>query len=240
MLPTYRLVCILLFFIPSFSFAQNEEGQRPKYAPWGEKHMNMKDDKGKQGEWKYYTRDRILLYSITYKNDIKNGLCSKYYSSNGIVREESNYYWGLRDGDFKNYFSNGQINTEGTYKENKKTGIWMSYHKSSGEKKNEGSYVLNKKDGLWVFYNSKGTKSMQGSYKLGVKDGEWFSYNSDGKVIETSKYINGVLQLKESVTNNKTPVKTTNKTTNKTPVKTSDKIKTDTTKTNTTPKPNNK
>lgn len=240
----FKFVFLFIIIFPFISSAQdNEEGQRPKYAPWGEKHKNMSDEKGKQGEWRYYTRDRILLYSITYKNDVKHGPSTKYYSSNGIVREEANFYYGIRDGEYKSYHSNGQLSAEGSYKENKKTGSWITYYKSSGEKKSEGSYLGNKKDGLWSYYNSKGIKIMQGSFKAGEKEGEWTVYDSDGKVTEISKYSNGVLQLKESADTSTKKKSSTNKTstnTKKKPTinKTETNTKSDSTKTITKPKGN--
>ncbi|MGD0711315.1 MAG: toxin-antitoxin system YwqK family antitoxin [Bacteroidales bacterium] len=201
-----HLLLLLFAFIlfPVFSYSQDEISEKPKYAPHGERHRNVTDAKGKQGLWKLYSRDRILLSEINYKNDIKHGACTKYYSSTGVMHEESNYYYGQKDGEYKNYFINGQINSEGSYKNGRKTGEWITYNKSSGEKKSEGNYVENEKDGVWIYYDMKGTKTSSGSYVHGVKEGDWESFDEEGKVIATSKYVNGVVQLKEKNPSNST------------------------------------
>lgn len=193
-----RIICLIFILVPFLLTAQNQQqSARPKYAPWGEKHVNTWDANGKQGEWKYYNRDKAILYSITYKDDIKHGPSIRYYTSNGVVREEANFHYGVRDGEYRNYYSNGQINNEGAYKNNRKDGQWTSYYKSSGEKKFEGNFVMGIKDGQWIFYDSRGNKTIQGTYKMGIKNGTWTKYNSEGKVTETSIYVNGVLQSKD-------------------------------------------
>ena len=196
--------------------------------------MNVTDEKGKQGTWKFYSGYRILVFEITYKNDIRHGPCSKYYFSNGIIREESNYYYGKKDGEYKSYFADGQLHTEGAFKDGRKSDEWIIYYKSSAEKKCEGTYVNGRKEGIWVFYDNKGVKTVQGKYRMDVKEGDWETYDSDGKIIEVKKYINGVLQLKEGVQKTTTTSKKTNKPAGKTVTKPTG-LGTDTTKTN----PNN-
>jgi len=213
----YILIFLLGFVIPCFSFAQNEWAVRPKYAPWGDKDRNVTDEKGKQGVWKYYTRSRVLLYKVSYKDGVKHGPCSKYFSSNGVIREESNFFYGKRDSTYTTYYNNGQVCTEGFYTEGKKSSDWTTYYKSTGGLKSQGKYVLNKREGEWIFYSSKGYKLAVGKYVRGVKEGDWITYGSDGKIKATVKYINGVAQLTEGAVTPK-PKKPT-KTTGKPPVK---------------------
>jgi antitoxin component YwqK of YwqJK toxin-antitoxin module len=199
--------CFLILSFEGFGQEQDKEiSERPKYAPRGEKHMNTSNEKGKQGLWKFYNRDKTLIYEYTFKNDIKHGPCSKYYSSNGVVREESNYFYGKKDGEYKSYYSNGQLSAEGSYKDGKKSGAWITYNKSSGEKKSEGSFLNNNKDGLWITYNNKGEKTSEGSYVNGLKEGAW-SYYEEGKLVETKNYTKGSTQVK--VTTTKTTTKKT-------------------------------
>jgi antitoxin component YwqK of YwqJK toxin-antitoxin module len=233
----YILALLMSIVLPCLSFSQNEWAVRPKYAPWSDKDRNVMDEKGKQGVWKYYTRDRILIYKISYKDGVKHGPCTKFYSSNGVLREESIYFYGKRDSTYVTYYDNGQVCTEGNFTEGKKSGDWVTYFKSSGATKSQGKYVNNKREGEWTFYSSKGYKLSSGKYSKGVKEGDWPTYNADGKITQTVKYINGVAQLTEGVSTSKkitpkTTPKTISKTTNKKPP-----IKTDTTKT-TRPKEN--
>ncbi|NVO04214.1 MAG: hypothetical protein HXX09_16090, partial [Bacteroidetes bacterium] len=179
------------------AFCQNGEiAERPKYAPRSDKSRNITDLKGKQGLWKVYSWERILISETTYLNDIRHGPCTKYFSFSGLIREESNYVFGKKDGSYKNYYNNGQVNSEGTYKDGKKTDRWVSYYKTSGEKRSEGNYLENKKTGIWNFYNSRGVPRSSGAYQNDLKVGPWVTLDSDGKVI-LAEYVNGVLKVKE-------------------------------------------
>jgi antitoxin component YwqK of YwqJK toxin-antitoxin module len=228
------LLLITCILFPIISYSQDEISEKPKYAPHGEKHKNVTDAKGKQGAWKTYSRERVLLSEINYKNDIKHGASTKYYPSNGVLKEEANYYYGQKDGDYKSYYSNGQVNSEGSYRNGRKTGQWTSYNKSSGEKKSEGTYVDNKKDGVWTYYDIKGVKTLSGTYANDIKEGDWVSYDPDGKVTSTSKYANGVVQLKEKASSGSTNTKKS-----KTPATTKPATNDTNKNTDTTPATNN-
>ncbi len=54
----------------------------------------------------------------------------------------------------KNYFENGQIESEGWIQENQKVAYWFYYYEN-GNKKEEGHYVNNKKTKWWSSYNEK-------------------------------------------------------------------------------------
>ncbi|NTW33558.1 MAG: hypothetical protein HGB12_13205 [Bacteroidetes bacterium] len=176
---------------------EEQFAERPKYSPRKDKHLNVYDSKGKQGLWKFYSRDGILIFEVTFKNDTKHGTSSKYYYYSGLIREELEYYYGKRDGDCKLYFNNGLLSAEGSYKDNKKSGEWTTYYKSSGEKKSEGRYFENLKDSVWTYYNNRGEKTMQGKFSKGKKVGDWENYNVDGSVKSVTKYANGILVPKD-------------------------------------------
>jgi antitoxin component YwqK of YwqJK toxin-antitoxin module len=222
----YIYVLLIYIVLPFISYSQNEMAERPKYAPWSDKDRNVTNEKGRQGVWKFYTRSRILIYKISYKDGIKHGPCTKYYSSNGVVREESIFFYGKRDSTYTVYYNNGQVATDGFYTEGKRTGNWTTYYKSSGSAKSKGMYIKNKREGEWTFYSSKGYKLSFGKYSRGLKEGDWITYTSDGKIKETVKYINGIAQLTEGAITTKKTTKTNTKTTPKKPP-----VKSDTTKT---------
>lgn len=166
---------------------------RPKYSPRSEKHRNKMDALGrKQGLWRYYTREGVLFMEISYQNDIKHGPCIRHHTASGVITEESNYFNGRRDGEYRRFSANGTITTEGNYAMGKKTGKWITYYMVNAEKKTDGYYKNGKRDGEWKYYNSKGKLKIVGPYKEGVRDGEWVFYNPDGSVMEQQKYVGGV------------------------------------------------
>jgi antitoxin component YwqK of YwqJK toxin-antitoxin module len=202
MLKISKIVFLFIFyFATTLAYCQNEEfAERPKYAPRSEKDRNVTDIKGRQGVWKTYSWEGILVMETTYKNDIRHGQCLKYNSYTGLIREQSNYFFGKKDGEYKSYHINGLINSEGFYKNGKKSGNWITYYKTSGEKRSEGIYLNGKKSGFWTFYNSKGTKTASGNFQNDERVGVWESFNSEGTVTITN-FVNGAVQLKETKKN---------------------------------------
>jgi antitoxin component YwqK of YwqJK toxin-antitoxin module len=69
--------------------------------------------------------------------------------------------------------------TQGTIKNGKKDGPWVSYH-DNGQLSSKGTYKDNKKYGPYVNYYDNGQLGSKGTYKDGKRDGPWVSYSSDG------------------------------------------------------------
>jgi antitoxin component YwqK of YwqJK toxin-antitoxin module len=155
--------------------------------------MNASDIKGKQGTWKYYTRNREIFLEINYENDVKNGPCIKYYAQSGGIREEINYYFGEKDGEYKSYYFNGDVKTEGSFIKNKRNGHWIFYHNNTGEKSSEGDYSNGKKVAEWIYYSRSGEILSKGNFVNDAKDGIWHFYDRDGKEISTQKFSRGAL-----------------------------------------------
>lgn len=191
-IPAAGFLMGILFLLLTLPLSGQIE-ERPQYAPRSEKHKNVRDELGrKQGLWKYYNRERVLTIEITYLNDIKHGPSIRHNSYNGVVTEESGYFNGKRDGEYKRYNYNGTLTTEGNYAMGRRIGNWVTYYVVNGEKRTEGAYNTNgKKDGNWKYYTSKGTMKSEGDYKNGVRDGTWVFYGPDGSRTEEKKFQNG-------------------------------------------------
>lgn len=75
------------------------------------KQIKMTGAKTKDGKrdaiWKYFGEDGTLLSLTEYKDGVKNGFCIVYYS-------------------------NGQINYRGEYKNDKKVGVWTTFDLETG------------------------------------------------------------------------------------------------------------
>jgi hypothetical protein len=82
---------------------------------------------------------------------------------------------------------------QGSFKNGKKDGPWISYHKN-GQLDSKGTRKNGKKDGPWVRYHDNGQLWFKGTYKDGKRDGPFESYNEDGTVIPnlTGTYANSV------------------------------------------------
>jgi len=102
----------------------------------------------------------------------------------------------LFDGFHTNFWPNGQKESEGNYKSQKKEGRWIEWHEN-GQKCSEGAYLkvktgswrwafktepkYEKKEGLWTVWHSNGNKETEGSYKDGELEGKYTLWYKNGQ-----------------------------------------------------------
>jgi antitoxin component YwqK of YwqJK toxin-antitoxin module len=105
----------------------------------------------KDGFWIFYTK----------KNKYKPYEKGPYEWSNS----EGSYKNGLKVGQWKSYYNDGQLCESGSYNNGIKEGLWTSYYKK-GQVSKSGRFINGKKDGLWNFYDEDGRRLDQsGFYK---------------------------------------------------------------------------
>jgi antitoxin component YwqK of YwqJK toxin-antitoxin module len=83
----------------------------------------------------------------------------------------------LADGYQKFLYGNGQISSEGTIRNGKPDGLWISYH-VNGKVKSEGLRRNFELDSLWNFYDEQGKLTDQISYISGKKSGFHVRYQN--------------------------------------------------------------
>lgn len=170
-----RLVAVLLFALFTGTscdlFAQDSGDlycEKPKGRPRGDKHMNCKDiSLRRQGVWKFYSADGLLLSELNYKDNKMHGPGIWYYSATGRIRVTSNYFDGKKDGEYESFFFNGQTQMQGEYTYGKRTGTWTFYYSTTGETRQTGKYVNGKMHGTWKYYKSNGKMTKSVDYDMG-------------------------------------------------------------------------
>lgn len=88
------------------------------------------------------------------------------YGVSGQKLIEYSIEYGLKHGEFVNYYSNGVTKRRQTYLYNEKQGISYEYH-LNGAIKSEGSYFDNLKDGEWTYWDSTGQIIVVEKYQVG-------------------------------------------------------------------------
>jgi len=73
---------------------------------------------------------------------------------------------GPSDGPYADYYSNGKVKEEGTYKGGEKAGKW-TYYWQNGKKKTVGYYTKGKPSGTWMYFSKEGAVLGKGTYKGG-------------------------------------------------------------------------
>jgi antitoxin component YwqK of YwqJK toxin-antitoxin module len=137
----------------------------------------------------YVFANGILKYEgVTDEAGKRQGLWKEYYST-GELKSQGHYINSNPDGAWKFYFENQQIEVEGRYKNGKKEETWFWYY-PNGEILQEENWRNGKLDGIFIEYNESGEITTQGEYLEGTEEGEWFYIQ--GNAIEKGIYYDGM------------------------------------------------
>lgn len=98
---------------------------------------------------------------------------------------------GKKNGSFKTYYLNGQIEKSGYIINNDNVGEWKYYY-PNGQIESRGNFENNIPEGKWVSYYKDGNIKCEGKYKNGKQDDNWIYYNENGQIINIKLFKNGV------------------------------------------------
>jgi antitoxin component YwqK of YwqJK toxin-antitoxin module len=149
-----------------------------------------------------HDQDGKLIYSGPYRNKIPVGVHREFgkdgkvtnsfiYNDNGLLLSEGIVdEAGNRNGKWKDLYSNGKVQSEGQYTENRRSGQWKFYN--TFEKiEQTGSYNNGRPDGLWNWYYEDGSKLKEEEYFQGQRDGLSTEYSITGEIIAQGQYSDG-------------------------------------------------
>lgn len=168
----------------------DEYGKDPSVKMLGAEGY-YKDDK-RQGKITTYTDDgngkAFKLRTVSYDNDIQEGLAIEYHWGGEKVQIKTYYKDGKLNGSWTEWFSDGHVKTAGNYKNGEKDGewtFWKKVNKYSNELfKSLENYKNGRKDGKQFNYDVRGVKTGEANYKDGKKHGAFISYFKGRKEIE--------------------------------------------------------
>ena len=104
----------------------------------------------------------------------------------GITDEQ-----GRRQGPWKFFYEDGELRSEGSYKDNLRVGKWK-YYFLDGKIEQEGRYANDNPDGTWIWYFDNGQVRKEQEYVRGLEDGNSVEYDYEGKIITKGKYVEGM------------------------------------------------
>lgn len=117
----------------------------------------------------------------------------KLHYENGQVKSEGSFRNGLLHGLTKKYYESGQLQGEGCYKNGELDGPYKTYY-VSGQIKSEGVNKNGKQEGPNKTYYQSGQLNASGIYVNGKLEGPAKAYYEDGKIQEETYYKNGELE----------------------------------------------
>jgi antitoxin component YwqK of YwqJK toxin-antitoxin module len=88
---------------------------------------------------------------------------------------------GLKHGEFKIYFEDGNLEMQGQIDSNRNVGKWQYFY-PDGKIESEGNFNLNKPDGNWIWNYPDGKRKEVGEYSNGIRIGKWLQYDNNGNV----------------------------------------------------------
>lgn len=152
---------------------------RYDYYPSGKvKSVGSYKGSNKEGLHREYKEDGSLIKASLFENNIKTG--------EGLLNNE-----GLRNGEWKDFYSNGALKSKGQYLNGKKVGLWKHYY-PNGTLEQKGNYnTEGLADGEWLwFYESSDTLKIV-NYRRGLEEGMMMEYSRGGNLIAKGEYIEG-------------------------------------------------
>ncbi len=173
--------------------------------------LNRQDKIGrKQGLWKEFYEDRSVKSEGTYVDDLKHGLF-KTYDNKGEVLSMDKYSLGVLDEDAaettvvdirNEYFSDGTIQSSGSFVEGEKHGVHRDYDKEGtiiasrvyeyGTEVAQG--IIGKSgtlEGEWEERYENGELKEAGTYENGLRTDKWKFYSEEGKLIQSGSFRKG-------------------------------------------------
>jgi hypothetical protein len=138
----------------------------------------------------YYLRMKQLITLITILFISLLSLPSWSETKNDLVKRDGFYYKKFTDVPFTGKVTGTE---NGMIKNGNREGLWRFYW-DDGQLERKGNYKDGKTDGLWEFYREDGQLKSKGDYKNFKKEGPWEFYKEDGSVWTelTGTYKNGV------------------------------------------------
>lgn len=145
------------------------------------------DKKGKaQGPWKWYYESGNLWREENYRNDLQDGVMTEYtdaVADSVKIITKGEYIDGQKEGAWT--LELPDYREEGSYKAGLRDGEWKHYYTSTNTLRYEGKYLDGTPDGTQTFYYPNGKTRQTGKYIGGMKEGDWKFYDENGVLFLT-------------------------------------------------------
>lgn len=145
-----------------------------------------------QGNAVEYDKDGKIISNKYYLNGLLNGEVMEI-SLQGYMKKAV-YKDGVLNGEYKEFFDNGDVAQKGAYENDKKSGLWISYDKN-GDIKEEIGYLQGQYHGASKRYE-KGSIYESCEYVNGKRHGKRLYYRGTPpkmRLVEEEHYIDGKL-----------------------------------------------
>jgi len=133
---------------------------------------------------KKITKEGIEL--TTFEGKPFTGCLTETYP-NGKPKTWITVKGGIANGQWQEWFENGNLRYNSYWKDGKGHGLWQYFH-DNGKLKYEESYILDIPTGISRAYYDNGQLKDDFFWLQGKKQGVWTSYSEKGVVLKTEVY----------------------------------------------------
>lgn len=183
--------CSIIIFLIVFALAGNAQN----YETYKGDTINYTDQQGrKQGKWIIFSSQQTrIIEQGFYKDNRKHGVWKKYYS-NGNLQSEITYKKGAPRGTTKIYYRNGNLSEKGYWVGDHWKGEYRFYHKNGNP-----AYIWHYNDkgqrtGTQKYFYADGTLKVKGKWKDGEKNGVIKKYYDNGDMKAQIVYNEGSVE----------------------------------------------
>ncbi|MFC1856999.1 choice-of-anchor D domain-containing protein [Thermodesulfobacteriota bacterium] len=116
--------------------------------------------------WNTWNWSDDILWSTTlkeYKDEKEYKAVIDYHTFNGKMWKRTEYIDGILNGEYSEWYQNGQLREHGPYKDGEKHGLWKEWH-DNGQKKYQGQFKHGEKTGTHMSWWDDGTLEYQWTY----------------------------------------------------------------------------
>ncbi|WP_346759165.1 toxin-antitoxin system YwqK family antitoxin [Agaribacillus aureus] len=137
----------------------------------------------------YYEGEKSLREIYYVKDTNSYVLDGKYvaYHANGNVKTQGSYRDNLSIGKWEYFFESGALKMSGDLQEDGTTGYW-EYYFENGQKSMEGMLIDSKRNDQWIFYYEQGGVKSKGTFSKGKRNGFWQYFKEDGSKKADARY----------------------------------------------------
>ncbi len=166
-----------------------QHGVQETYSVEGKLYQTILYNLGDIVSGKYFNPDGSIQEEIQYDR-VEESYVITYNHLNDKLHSETSFVYGVKHGDYKRYYENGNKAAEGSYFNNQQHGIWTWYYEN-GQISHQGEYSYGELHGDYNQYYKNGQLDNKSIYQHGKLEGIYEGYSEDGVLIRTTQYKNG-------------------------------------------------
>jgi antitoxin component YwqK of YwqJK toxin-antitoxin module len=125
-----------------------------------------------------------------YLDQLKDSVWTYYSEHDASVRVRETYVMGKLQGPTRSYYPDGQVSEEVEWKDDIKDGPWKQYF-TNGTLRLSGRYEKGLLQGMYEVYYPDGTIEIRGDYLDNRSHGTWRFFDENGEEVYALEYENG-------------------------------------------------